>query len=96
MRLLNIREIDSFRAWVAQNGIRPVSYARGMEAIEGVDALLTVVQLGDRVLALARSSRLAGPEAERLLEKLEECYRDPLRHARLVARIASEVTGYES
>jgi hypothetical protein len=93
---VDFREIDSFRSFAAQKGITPPTYHRGMEAIAGVDLLLTIEQLGDRVLALARSKQLSPSEAERLLIELAGYYNDPLQQTRLIARIGSELRGYES
>jgi len=61
--------------------------------MEAVDLLVTIMQLGDQVLALARRGRLPRERAEVLLLDLKTCFAEPITRARRVGEIGKELRG---
>jgi hypothetical protein len=92
---VDFREIDSFRRFVAQKGVAPPVYRRGMEAIEAVDLLVTIEQMGDHVLDMARRGCLSYGAAEDLLAALADCFANPIKHAARVLRIGAELRNHD-
>ena len=71
--------------------IRPPRYMRTRDAMEAVDVLVMIEQLGDEVLALARNERLQGERAEKLLFDLMACVAEPIQNSRRVVEIEKKV-----
>lgn len=92
---MTIPEKHSFRELAAEKGVVPKPYTSNLEAMEAVEVMATICQLGDAVLALARRGRITPGRAESLLAELLACFARPAESAGRVIAIGKELRGLE-
>lgn len=88
---MDILEHHSFSGIIRQAQLGTKVYARSSDAIEAVDLISMIEQLGDRILGMARRGDLSVPRAERLIADLLACYAEPLKDARRIIEISREI-----
>lgn len=83
-----------FSDLIAAAGITPREYPRSSDAIEAAELLVTVEELGDRVLNLMKDDQLPVELGTSLIEGLKIAYADPLKDTRSIIMIGNELKGY--
>jgi hypothetical protein len=87
-------ECSSFEQLVLQESIAPPSYERIMDAMEAVDRLRHIEQMGDRILKLTRAGVLSTEHGHALLVDLLAFYSEPLKNSSGIVRISQELRRY--
>lgn len=92
---MDFLECSSFEQLVLQESIAPPSYERIMDAMEAVDRLRHIEQMGDRILKLTRAGVLSTEHGHALLVDLLGFYSQPLKSSSGIVRISQELRRYK-
>ena len=87
--------VPSFRDLIAHAGVVARKSRSTLEALECVDLLVTICEIGDRVLALAQRQRIASDKALALLAELLTCFADPIKNTQRIRKLGKEMRGYD-
>jgi hypothetical protein len=94
MGLMKFIECRSFREALVRASVVPRGYVTSTAAMEAVDLLAIIVQLGDHVLELVHAGHLGDASAEAILRRLLFYYAEPIANAKDIAHLRTEVGGY--
>ncbi len=84
---------SSFRELLTTENIKAETFATNLEAMEAVEVMATIIDLGDQVLAMARDRQISEDAAQSLLLDLTKCFSNPMAHRKHVLEIAKELRG---
>ncbi len=83
---------ENFRKWAGGRGVTPrFRPGQDADALEKLDLLMTIEELGDRLLLLEQSGQIDSDRANRLLDRLLKCYIEPVKQAREIVQIEAEI-----
>jgi hypothetical protein len=91
---LGLIDHDVFADLESAEALKSRAYERTLETFEAVDQLEEIRRIGDRVLVLARGSRLSRARAESLLHELIVCFAEPLKHREKLDEVRRIVRRY--
>lgn len=92
---MSLLEHSSFEELISQQDVQPLRFNRTLDAMEGVEILEVISQLGDRVLKLVRQGVMETTQGEAFLLQLVNAFRDPLAQAPGVAQIRKDLKEYQ-